>query len=171
MEVRSTVFRSFVLDDVVRMSLYSVLGADESASMDELKQKYHKLALKYHPDRNKELNKVSEANNELFLQIQESWETLRDETKRKLYDKQLNDSKMKENNVSISYLVTLSECDWIDHEHDDKDHMINIYEYPCRCGDYFELRIDASSISKTKDMSRSITTSCPTCCRNMKCTF
>ena len=60
---------------------YEVLGVDKSASQDDIKKAYRKLAMKYHPDRNKE-----EGAEEKFKEINEAYEILSDETKRQQYD-------------------------------------------------------------------------------------
>lgn len=61
---------------------YEILGANQSASSDELKAAYRKLALKYHPDRNPG-NKESE---EKFKEAAEAYEVLHDPKKRAIYD-------------------------------------------------------------------------------------
>jgi curved DNA-binding protein len=61
---------------------YNILGVDKSASQDEIKKAYRKLAMKYHPDRNQD-DKKSE---EKFKQITEANEVLSDPQKRKKYD-------------------------------------------------------------------------------------
>ena len=60
---------------------YEVLGVSKSASADEIKSQYRKLALKFHPDR----NKSSEAA-EHFKEISEAYAVLSEAEKRKLYD-------------------------------------------------------------------------------------
>jgi molecular chaperone DnaJ len=60
---------------------YKILGINKNASQDEIKKSYKKLALKYHPDRNKEEDAELR-----FKEITEAYETLSDKTKRAHYD-------------------------------------------------------------------------------------
>ncbi len=61
---------------------YKILGVDKSASQDEIKKVYRKLAMKYHPDRNAGNKKAEDK----FKQITEANEVLGDPEKRKKYD-------------------------------------------------------------------------------------
>lgn len=63
---------------------YEVLGVNRSASKDDIKRAYRKLAMKYHPDRNKENPGDAE---ERFKEISEAYEVLADDEKRTRYDK------------------------------------------------------------------------------------
>ncbi len=62
---------------------YSILGVSRNATDEELKKAYRKLALKWHPDRNKDNKKVAE---EKFKDISQAYEVLSDKEKRKMYD-------------------------------------------------------------------------------------
>jgi molecular chaperone DnaJ len=61
---------------------YQVLGVNKSASEAEIKKAYRKLALQYHPDRNKG-NKESEAK---FKEVTKAYEVLSDPQKKQAYD-------------------------------------------------------------------------------------
>jgi curved DNA-binding protein len=60
---------------------YSILGVAKTASHDEIKKSYRKLAKKYHPDSNKD----KDAENR-FKEISEAYEVLGDKDKRAKYD-------------------------------------------------------------------------------------
>ncbi len=62
---------------------YSILGVPKTASKDEIKQAYRRLAMKYHPDMNKENPKQAE---EMFKDVSEAYEVLMDDEKRARYD-------------------------------------------------------------------------------------
>jgi DnaJ-class molecular chaperone len=65
------------------MTFYSILGVPENASPDQIKKQYRKLSLEFHPDR-----PTGDASK--FKTINEAYETLSDEQRRRQYDQQLH---------------------------------------------------------------------------------
>jgi molecular chaperone DnaJ len=65
-----------------KKDFYQTLGVSKSATADEIKKAYRKLAMQYHPDKNQGNKKAEEK----FKEISEAYETLSDDEKRKNYD-------------------------------------------------------------------------------------
>lgn len=61
---------------------YKILGVNKNAGDDEIKKAYRKLAMKYHPDR----NKGDKSAEEMFKKVSEAYAVLSDKEKRKQYD-------------------------------------------------------------------------------------
>lgn len=61
---------------------YRSLGLTKTATEEEIKKAYRKLALRYHPDKNK-----AAGAEEKFKEIAEAYEVLSDKSKREVYDK------------------------------------------------------------------------------------
>src|SRR5947199_6581509 len=61
---------------------YELLSVNQNASTQEIKRSFRELALKYHPDKNKN----SEESKQKFVQIVEAYKLLSDENTRKEYD-------------------------------------------------------------------------------------
>ena len=59
---------------------YEVLGIDRSASSDEIRKTYRKLAMQHHPDKHG-------GDDAKFKELGEAYETLKDEQKRAAYDR------------------------------------------------------------------------------------
>jgi DnaJ family protein A protein 2 len=62
---------------------YTRLGVEASASVDDIKKAYKKMAIKFHPDKNPNNPEAVEK----FKEISEAYEVLSDEKKRQIYDK------------------------------------------------------------------------------------
>lgn len=68
---------------------YEVLGVAKSASQDEIKKAYRRMASKYHPDKN--IGKEEEAEIK-FKEVQAAYEILSDDEKRRMYDQYGHDA-------------------------------------------------------------------------------
>ncbi|MGJ0492162.1 molecular chaperone DnaJ [Methylobacter sp.] len=68
---------------MAKEDFYKLLGVERNASDAEIKKSYRRLAMKYHPDRNKDDQAEAETK---FKQIKEAYEVLSDPKKRSAYD-------------------------------------------------------------------------------------
>ncbi|XP_020515138.1 dnaJ homolog subfamily B member 9a [Labrus bergylta] len=66
---------------LAKRDYYDILGVPKDASERQIKKAFHKLAMKYHPDKNKSPDAELK-----FREIAEAYETLSDETRRRRYD-------------------------------------------------------------------------------------
>ena len=69
---------------MAKRDYYEVLGVSKSATADEIKKAYRRLAMKHHPDRNKDDGDASEVR---FKEAKEAYEVLKDDEKRATYDR------------------------------------------------------------------------------------
>lgn len=67
---------------MAQRDLYEIIGVPRTASMEEIKKAYRRLAKKYHPD----VNPGNRSAEEKFKEVTAAFEVLSDEKRRKLYD-------------------------------------------------------------------------------------
>jgi len=72
-------------DDLFKFNPYQILGVTENASLNEIKQAFQKLMLRYHPDK----NDSSIADDQTII-IRKAYEILSDPKKRQELDRQRN---------------------------------------------------------------------------------
>ncbi|XP_077453530.1 dnaJ homolog subfamily C member 24 isoform X1 [Stigmatopora argus] len=138
--------------------LYAILGASPSDSVQQLRHKYQKLALQYHPDRLGDVcDFEAETSIKMFLDIDAAWKILCEVESRKKYDQQRRDREFKQD-WPVDSVVSLKDMTW-----DQDDH---VYKYCCRCGGQFSFleeevqrRIDEENSDKCQD----VVVCCDTC--------
>ncbi|NWU77232.1 DJC24 protein, partial [Onychorhynchus coronatus] len=120
---------------------YKVLGAKPSDSPAELKRKYQKLALLYHPDKQEADVPAGEAQERVqrFIEVDQAWKILGNEETKKEYDLQrLADNLTKEGPLHDQ--VYLEDMSWNEDE--------QLYTLSCRCGgNYSVFKSEAKDVS------------------------
>ncbi|XP_026507357.1 dnaJ homolog subfamily C member 24 isoform X3 [Terrapene carolina triunguis] len=80
-------------EHIPRKDWYRILGAEPSENLTELKQKYQKLVLLYHPDKQSADVPAGEVEERVqrFIEIDQAWKILGNEETKKEYDLQRHD--------------------------------------------------------------------------------
>ncbi|XP_040184262.1 dnaJ homolog subfamily C member 24 [Rana temporaria] len=127
---------------------YCILGAHPSDSQSELKQKYQKLALLYHPDKqNKEEDiELTTEGAHKFIEISQAWKILGNEETKREYDLQRRETEMTRS-YHVDNQVSLEEMEWEDD--------MEFYCYTCRCGGKYSLT--------EEDLEQSLLVNCDSC--------
>lgn len=81
-------------------NFYNELGVDSTASKDDIKKAYRKLALKYHPD--KAINMDKKEAEDRFKNISRAYEVLSDDEQRKKYD-QFGEAGLNQQNMNFQH--------------------------------------------------------------------
>ena len=68
---------------MAKRDYYETLGISRDVSSEDIKKAYRRLAVKYHPDKNRDNSKEAE---EKFKEVSEAYKILSDGEKRKIYD-------------------------------------------------------------------------------------
>lgn len=95
---RATFFGSPYTNDSKQRDHYDVLGVNKNASAADIKRAYYKLAKQFHPDSNPDPSAK-----EKFTEINNSYQILGDEEKRKQYDQSVSHTRLRAS--STSYVV------------------------------------------------------------------
>uniref|UniRef100_A0A803J562 Elongator acetyltransferase complex subunit 4 n=1 Tax=Xenopus tropicalis TaxID=8364 RepID=A0A803J562_XENTR len=119
---------------------YSILGAKPSDTQAEVKQKYQKLALLYHPDKQSADMMAGQAGEgaQRFIEINQAWKILGNEEAKKAYDLQQRAELTKM--WPVDNQVHWEDLSW--------DPETMVYSFPCRCGGSY-----AMTESDRKDVS------------------
>ncbi|KAM9768218.1 dnaJ homolog subfamily C member 24 isoform 1-T2 [Dama dama] len=100
-------------EQIPKKDWYSILGADPSASVSDLKQKYQKLILMYHPDKQSAdapAGSVEECIQK-FIEIDQAWKILGNEETKKEYDLQRHEDDLR-NMGPVDARIYLEEMSW-----------------------------------------------------------
>ena len=106
------------------LNFYKMLNVCPNASIDEIKGKYKSLILQNHPD--KLLDSSTEDSDALTRLLNTIWKTLSDSERRLEYDRQLNQSDLRQNYI-IGDVIPASELD-------SNISSCDGLEISCRCG-------------------------------------
>ncbi|NXS63667.1 DJC24 protein, partial [Brachypteracias leptosomus] len=126
---------------IAQKDWYKILGAKPSDSLAELKQKYQKLALLYHPDKQKADVPAGEVEERVqrFIEIDQAWKILGNEETKKEYDLQQREESLT-NEWPLHARIYLEDMSWNEDE--------QCYTLSCRCGGNYTV-----FKSETKDVS------------------
>ncbi|XP_069758973.1 dnaJ homolog subfamily C member 24 isoform X2 [Narcine bancroftii] len=114
---------------------YEILGAGLSDSQQELRHKYQRLILLYHPDKQSADVPAGELEEraQRFIEIDQAWKILGNEETKREYDLQRREVAMTQK-WPVDAQVPLEDMNWIEAD--------QCYTYSCRCGGEYILPVD-----------------------------
>jgi curved DNA-binding protein CbpA len=141
-------------EGILTMTHYDVLGISSTASYDDIKSSFHKLARQSHPDKQQHQQHPTTVVN--FKRIQQAWEILRNDDLRKSYNDELQQQalsrkKKTKGAIEISLKEDMEEAV-------DEETGQSIYIYDCRCGE----EVILEEMVTTDDQYCYV--DCPGCC-------
>ncbi len=101
---------------------YHVLNCKSDSSLEEIRKNYKKLALQFHPD------KSDNCDSQEFLLIQEAWNVLSDEEKRREFDAEIKSQYSLSTGAILYDTLKISEL---------SSHPSGDRYCVCRCGEYY----------------------------------
>ncbi|XP_046608121.1 dnaJ homolog subfamily C member 24-like [Neodiprion virginianus] len=110
---------------------YEILGCDRDSTYEDLKQAYHELVLRYHPDK---ISATGSSDANKFRKIDEAWKILRDPCLRRQYDVEFKQAEL-EADCELVYAKLKPE------ELETTGENIAM-SYPCRCGSSYSVNIE-----------------------------
>ncbi|KAI5131757.1 dnaJ homolog subfamily C member 24 [Manis pentadactyla] len=126
-------------EQIPKKDWYSILEADPSASISDLKQNYQKLILMYHPDKQSAdvpAGTVEECIQK-FIEIDQAWKILGNEETKKEYDLQRHENHLR-NLGPVDAQVYLEEMSCNEDDHS--------FSLSCRCGGKYSVSKDEAEV-------------------------
>ncbi|XP_023674190.1 dnaJ homolog subfamily C member 24 [Paramormyrops kingsleyae] len=122
-------------EDLLQKDWYAVLDASPTDCLQVLKQKYQRLALLYHPDKQNPDTTVEQVQQcvQRFIEVDQAWKILGDEQTKRAYDLQRRAGELRQS-WPVDAHICLDDMSWDDEE--------QVYIYSCRCGGSYLLGKD-----------------------------